>query len=80
VTCDNIAVAIDQDRDIEAESLDAVANLADLLFAMTPRIGGVRFELIDPPVDDFERPGPPDCHRLNAVVLCRFHTMLLRCA
>ena len=52
MTRDNVAVAIDQDRDIEAESLDAVGNLSDLLFAMAPRVTGVWFQLFDPVINN----------------------------
>jgi hypothetical protein len=31
---DHVAIAIDQDRHIEAKGLDAFGNLPDLLFAM----------------------------------------------
>ena len=44
---DDVAVAIDQDRDIEAEGLDAVGDLPDLLFAVTTGINGVRLKLIE---------------------------------
>jgi hypothetical protein len=47
VTGDNVAVAIDQNRDIETESLDTGGNSPDLLFAVAPRVSGVGFELFD---------------------------------
>jgi hypothetical protein len=47
VTRDDLAIAIDQDRDIEAESFDAVGDLPDLLFAVTPRIGEIPRKLRD---------------------------------
>ena len=40
---DHVAGAIDQDRDIEAESLDAVGDLSDLLPAVAPRVGWIQF-------------------------------------
>ena len=52
VTRDHVAVAIDQDRDIEAEGLDAVGDLPDLLFAVAPRVSGVWFQLVDPAIND----------------------------
>src|SRR6516164_1080651 len=76
----DISVVINQDRNIEAKGLDAVSDLPDLLLAVTARIGRIRLELVDPSIDDFERPRPPDHHRLSPVVLCRFHPPLLRCA
>jgi hypothetical protein len=49
---DDVAVAIDQDRDIEAKSLDAVGDLPDLLLAMPACVTGIWLELVDPSVDD----------------------------
>jgi hypothetical protein len=45
-------VAIDQDRDVEAELLYAVHDLPDLLFAVAPRVGRVRFQLVDPTINN----------------------------
>ena len=52
VPCDHVAIAIDQDRDIEAESFNAVGDLPELLFAVAPRIGRIRIELVDPAIDN----------------------------
>jgi hypothetical protein len=38
---DNLAVVIDQDRDIKAEGLDALGDLPDLLLAVTPRVSRI---------------------------------------
>ena len=43
VTRNYVAVTIDQDRDIEAEGLDAFGDLPDLLRAVTPSVGWVGF-------------------------------------
>jgi hypothetical protein len=40
VTRNYVAVAIDQDRHIEAEGLDAFGNLPDLLSGVTPWVAG----------------------------------------
>lgn len=50
VTRNYVAVAVDQDRDIEAEGLDAFGNLPDLLLAVAPRVSRVGFELFDPTI------------------------------
>jgi hypothetical protein len=47
MTANYLAVVIDQDRDIEAESLNAFGNLLDLLLGVAPRIAGVRAEFVD---------------------------------
>jgi hypothetical protein len=52
MTRDHVAVAIDQDRDIEVDSLDAFAKLPDLLLAVPACVIWIRFELVDRPVDD----------------------------
>jgi hypothetical protein len=52
VAANYVVVAINQDRDIEAEGLDAVGDLPDLLLAVPARVVGIRFELVDRPVDD----------------------------
>jgi hypothetical protein len=49
---DQIAVAIDQNRDIEAKDPDAFSNLLDLFLAMPPWICGVRFKLGSRTQDD----------------------------
>jgi hypothetical protein len=49
---DDLARAIDQDRDIEAEDPDAFGNLPDLLLAVAPRVGRIRGELVNRSVDD----------------------------
>jgi hypothetical protein len=46
-TTNDVVVSIDQDRDVEAEDLDAFGNLPDLLFTVTPRIAGVRLKIVD---------------------------------
>lgn len=51
---DNLAIAIDQDRHVEAECLDAGGDLPDLPFAVTPRVRGIRFELFVTPFDDLQ--------------------------
>jgi hypothetical protein len=51
---DDLAVAVDQDRDVEAKGVDAVGDLPDLLLGMMPRVGGVRLQLRDPAIDDVE--------------------------
>ena len=47
-----VEIGIDQHWHIEAEGLDAVGDLPDLLLAVAPRVGRVRFQLVDRPVDD----------------------------
>ena len=47
VTGHNIAVAIDQDRDIKTEGLDAVGDLPDLPLGMASRVGGIGFQRVD---------------------------------
>jgi hypothetical protein len=49
---DHVVVAIDQDWDIEAEGFDAVGDLPDLLFAVAPRVSGIRLELLDPTINN----------------------------
>jgi hypothetical protein len=51
---DDLAVAVDQDRNVKAKGLDAVGDLPDLLLGMMPRVGGVRLQLRDPAIDDVE--------------------------
>ena len=53
----DVAEAIDQDRDIEAESLDTASDLPDLPLAVAPRVRGIRLELVDQPIEKFERLG-----------------------
>jgi hypothetical protein len=48
VTHDYVTVAIDQDWDIEAESLDAVGNLPDLPLTVPAWVVWIRFELRNP--------------------------------
>jgi hypothetical protein len=52
VTRDHIAMAIYQDRDIEAEDFDALGNFPDLSPAVASDIGWIRLKLVDPPVND----------------------------
>jgi hypothetical protein len=42
---DHLALAINQDRDIEVKGLDAFSNLLDLFFAVLARVREVRFKL-----------------------------------
>jgi hypothetical protein len=42
MTGDDVALTIDQDRNIEPERLDAGGDLPDLLLAVKPRVRGVR--------------------------------------
>ena len=53
----HVEVSIDQDRHIEAEGLDAIRDLPDLLLAVQPRVRRIGFELLDWSVDEFERLG-----------------------
>jgi len=78
VAGDHIVAAIDQDRDVEAESLEAIGDLPDLLFAVAPRIGRIRLKVIDQPVDHCQWPGFTG-FRLVAVVVCWFHGLAPRC-
>ena len=55
---DHLALAIDQDRDIEPERLDAVGDLPDLLLAVAARIGRIRLQLFDPPIDNLQTGNP----------------------
>jgi hypothetical protein len=57
VAGDELIVAIDQDWDIEAEGLDAAGDLPDLLLAVQPRVGGVRFELAYQAIDNCQLSG-----------------------
>ena len=52
VTRDNVAVAINQDRHIEAKGLDAVGDLLDLSLAVTPRVAEIRFQLVAGTIND----------------------------
>ena len=52
--CDHVAIAIDQDRDIEAKGLDAFGNLPDLLFAVASRVGRVGSEPVQRAIDDLQ--------------------------
>ena len=47
-----VEIGINQHGHIEAEGLDAVGDLPDLLLAVAPRVGRIRGELVDRPVDD----------------------------
>ena len=49
---DHVAVAIDQDRHVEAESLDAVGDLPDLLLAVPARVGRIRLQIFDPTINN----------------------------
>ena len=59
VTRDHIVFAVDQNRNIEAESPDAVGDLSDLLLGMPARVGGVRFQLVDATIDDVQTQTAP---------------------
>jgi hypothetical protein len=52
MTSDYLAVFIDQDRNNEAKGLEALANLPDLPPTMAPRVGGIRFQLLDSTIDN----------------------------
>ena len=43
----NLVLAIDQDRNIKVEGLDAVGDLPNLPLGVTPRIGGIGFQRVD---------------------------------
>ena len=73
---DNLALAIDQDRDIEVEGPDAVGDLPDLLLAMAPRVRGVELELVDRPINDFKQFRLPGWRPLSHVGW-RFHDLFL---
>jgi len=49
---DDVPVAINDDRDIEAEGLDAFGDFPDLRLGMTPWVGRVRFQPVAPTIDD----------------------------
>ena len=51
---DHMAVAIDQDRDVETKSSDAFGNLLDLFLAVPTRICRVRFKLGSRARDDLQ--------------------------
>jgi len=51
---DHIAIAIDQDRDIEAKHADAFGNLLDLFLAVSARVCRVRFKLGSRAKDDLQ--------------------------
>jgi hypothetical protein len=55
MTGDHLKLGIDQDRRVEAEGRDTLRDLPDLLPAVAPRVGRVRFQLFDPPVDEVEQ-------------------------
>src|SRR5438046_5128275 len=57
VPADHLVVAIGQDRNVEPESLDAVGDLPDLLFAVEPRVCGVQLQFFDRPVDHVQKLG-----------------------
>ena len=51
---EDVAVTIGQNRDNEAEKLDAIGNLPDLLLAVAPRVGRVQLELVDVTINDLQ--------------------------
>ena len=63
---DNLAVAIDQDRDIKAEGPDAISDLPDLLFGMAPWVGGIRFQLLNPAIND-THPSSHGCAEIRGI-------------
>jgi hypothetical protein len=65
----DVAEAVGQDRNNEAESLDAASDLPDLLFAVPARVRGIRLELVDSPVEKFERLGLSEAWRPIRVVV-----------
>src|ERR1700759_4923419 len=74
----DLALAIDQDRDIKAEDLDALGDLPDLLLGVAPWVSRIRFELSDCPVDDRypKRKAGRLATRCAKVVHQRFHFAL----
>ena len=59
MTRDNVKIAVDQNRNIEAKGLDAIGDLPDLPVAVQPWVRRIKFKLLDWPVNDFERLGAP---------------------
>ena len=57
MTGDEVAFAVDQDRNIEAERSDAGRDLLDLPFGVEPRIGRIGLELLDAAIDHGKRFG-----------------------
>ena len=55
VSGNDLVIAVDQDRHVEAKGLDAVGNLPDLFLGMAPGAGGVGLQLIEPAINDVER-------------------------
>ena len=64
---DNLAVAIDQDRDIKAENPDAISDLPDLLFGVAARVGRVRFQVLNPAIND-RYPGLDGCAEMESIL------------
>jgi hypothetical protein len=48
----DVAEAIDQDRHVETESLDAVPDLPDLLLAVPARVVWIQPQIIDPTINN----------------------------
>ena len=55
VTRHHVVVAIDQNRDIEAKSPDAVGDLPDLLLTVESRINGVGLKFSNQAVHDLQK-------------------------
>jgi hypothetical protein len=53
VTADGLVVTIDQDRDIEAENLDALGALPDLFLAVPARVRRIGLQCIDATIHNF---------------------------
>ena len=51
----DVGCAIDKNRDVEAEALDAFGNLTDLLLAMDPSIARIGCEMVNRNVTDRKR-------------------------
>jgi hypothetical protein len=77
VPADDVELGIDQHRNIEAEGLDAVRDLPDLLSTVNPRISGIRFEFFGRPKIDPQLRG--GCSGLKGFVSVRFHRLALDC-
>ena len=56
---DQLELGVDQHRHVEAEGLDAVGDLPDLLLAVEPRVRGIGLEFFDRPINDFKRLDSP---------------------
>jgi hypothetical protein len=68
VAGDDSAVAIDQDRHIEVEGLDAVGDLPDLFLAVEPRVRWVRLKFSDRSVDNLQTPSSADSSLFGVLI------------